>query len=472
LNFEQKYIKNTLIFDQKIGIFMKRLINYDLTRWRMQKGRKPLIIRGARQVGKTHAVRELGKQFQFFLEINFEKNPEMGAVFEKDLDPKRIMNALIATTGISIAPGKTLLFFDEVQLCPKGITALRYFYEEMPELHVVAAGSLLDFAIEQVGVPVGRVTFCYMYPLSFMEFLAATSQIQLLKCILAQSVSKPIDDIIHRKIIDVLGEYILLGGMPGVIAKWIENKDLSQCVALQHDIINAYRQDFPKYARKLQIKYVDLIFNEIPQMISEPFKFSKISGDYKKRELEPALDLLVKAGVVHQVFFSSGNGFPLGASMDFNKYKLLFLDVGLTQAMLGLGVQEWLLNASKTFVNKGALTEALVGQELLCYASDHNKSHLYYWHRETRGSMAEIDYLIRLGNTIIPVEVKSKTGSHLRRMHLFLKEHETHSPYGLRFSTHNYSVYEKLHSYPIYAVAGLLAEQDKNLKDRLLSLSD
>ena len=207
-------------------------------------------------------------------------------------------------------------------------------------------------------------------------------------------------------------------------------------------------------------------------MISEPFKFSKISGDYKKRELEPGLHLLMKAGVIHQVLQCHGAGIPLGAGVNHKRYKLLFLDVGLTQAMLGLDTHEWLLNPGNAFINKGALTEALVGQELLCYAPDYKKSSLYYWHRDARGSTAELDYLIQLGPHIIPIETKSKQGSSLKSLHLFLQEHEQSSPYGIRFSTHNYSVYEKLHSYPLYAIAGLLTQHNEHLRKKLLSLME
>lgn len=451
---------------------MKRMVDYDLEQWRLSSKRKPLVLRGARQVGKTHAVRALGKKYRYFLEINFEKKPEIIQYFEKDLDPKRIVNTLIATLGVCIVPGETLLFFDEIQMCPKAITALRYFYEDMPDLDVIAAGSLLDFAIEQVGAPVGRVAFCYVYPLSFMEFLVASKHAQLLEIILNQSINQPMDEIIHQKLLDLLGEYTLLGGMPEIINEWVQDRNLSPCFALQHRLIDTYRQDFPKYARILQIKYVEQLFNEVPSMISEPFKFSKISGDYKKRELEPALHLLMKAGIIHQVLQCSSAGIPLGAVVDHKRYKLLFLDTGLTQAILGLDRHEWLLNSGKALINKGALTEALVGQELLCYAQGYMKPNLYYWHREARSSMAELDYLIQLGNHIIPIETKSKKGSSLKSLHMFLNEYEELSPYGIRFSIHNYSIYEKLHSYPIYAIAGLLSQYSETLRKKLFSLLD
>lgn len=450
---------------------MKRLVNIFLSAWRTSKVRKPLIMRGARQVGKTHAVRKLGTEFSNMLELNFEKLPHLCEIFEKDLDPKRIITALTAIFHQAIIPGESLLFFDEIQACPKAIIALRYFYEEMPELHVIAAGSLLDFAIEQVGIPVGRVTYCYVYPVSFMEFLIAAGYSTLFLMILEQSVSEPLDDFYHNKLFELLGEYMLLGGMPEIIQEWISHRDLISCAQLQHAVINNYRDDFPKYAKKLQIKYVEALFNQIPHMIGETFKFSRIHGDYQKRELDPALQLLIKAGIVHKVEQTTGNGFPLGANVDLKHFKLLFLDVALSQTMLGLDIKDWLLNPVHAFVNKGMLTEAFVGQELLAYSNHHTKQNLYYWHRLDRGSMAEVDYLLPFNDLIIPVEVKSGKGTTLKSLHMFL-ENRTYSPYGIRFSTHNYSLTDKLHSYPLYAIAGLLAKQHQDLNENLRLLVD
>ncbi|OGT46042.1 MAG: hypothetical protein A3E82_07950 [Gammaproteobacteria bacterium RIFCSPHIGHO2_12_FULL_38_11] len=448
---------------------MKRLIIYDLKKWTVSHSRKPLLMRGARQVGKTHAVRELGKNFTYFVEINFERSPEFITVFEKDLDPVRIVNTLFAMTNQIITSEKTLLFFDEIQFCPKAITALRYFYEEMPALHVIGAGSLLDFTIEEIGVPVGRIQYCYMYPLSFMEFLASLGNKSLFEMILSHSAEKPLDELFHHKLFELLGQYMLLGGMPGTIAGFLKENNMATAYRVQNAIINAYRDDFPKYAKKLQIKYVEALFNYIPHCIAESFKFSHIPGNYQKRELDPALNLLVKAGVVHKVYQSAGNGIPLGAEANLEKYKLLFLDIALSQAMLGSTLADWLLNPLQTFINKGSFTEAFVGQELLAYSSEYTKTDLYYWHREKQGSNAEVDYLIQLNENIIPVEVKSGAGSTLKSLHLFL-ESKPQSPFGIRFSTLPYSIEAKLHSYPLYAIAGCLTKYHPDLKERLYTL--
>ncbi|KKP35850.1 MAG: hypothetical protein UR26_C0002G0150 [candidate division TM6 bacterium GW2011_GWF2_32_72] len=433
---------------------MKRIIDTELLAWKDAKFRKPLLLRGARQVGKTYAAQQLGKQFSSFVEINLESERGAQIIFEKDLDAHRILRDLSLFTGKQILPGKTLLFIDEIQTTPNAITALRYFYEQIPELHVISAGSLLDFAIEQVGIPVGRVESLYVYPMSFIEFLLNTKNEILAQEILSHTLEEPISEPVHNKILSILGEYIAIGGMPGVVKCWIETNDPSRCFALQHSLIDTYQQDFVKYAKKHQIKYVDLIFNNIPQQLGKKFKFSSIEGDYRKRELSPALDLLVTAGIAHKVTNSSGQGIPLGANIDPQCFKVIFLDVSLGQALLGLDLESWFLNPMQQFVNKGEIVEALIGQELLAYANPHAKSHLYYWQRNVPGSSAEIDYLIQRGENVVPIEVKSGPGTTLKSLHMFLDSH-LKSPYGYRFSTQNYSKFNNVQSLPLYAVAAI-----------------
>lgn len=433
---------------------MKRFIEAELKVWKNASYRKPLLLRGARQVGKTYVIRQFGKQFSSFVEINCESQPDVRLIFEKDLDAQRIMRDLSLFTKTQIIPGQTLLFIDEIQTVPNALTALRYFYEQIPELHVVAAGSLLDFAIEQIGIPVGRVESLYLYPMSFLEFLVAMKNDIIVQEILSHPVDEPISEPVHNKILSLLGEYIAIGGMPQVVECWLETKDASRCFALHHALIDTYRQDFGKYAKKFQIKYVDLVFNTIPQQLGGKFKYSNIEGDYRKRELAPSLDLLVTAGVAHTVLQSSGQGIPLGAHVDPQCYKVIFLDIALGQALLGLDLEAWFLNPMQQFINKGEIIEAFVGQELLAYANPHAKSQLYYWQRNAPSSSAEIDYLMQSGEKIIPIEVKSGSGTTLKSMHLFLESHPQ-TLFGIRFSAQNYSKQDNLQSFPLYAVAAI-----------------
>ncbi|MBV8802188.1 MAG: ATP-binding protein [Gammaproteobacteria bacterium] len=382
--------------------------------------------------------------------------PELRSIFSSDLNPERILEYLSLKLDKSIIPGKTLLFFDEVQECPQGIIALRYFYEEMPQLHIIAAGSLLDFTIEEIGIPVGRVTFLYLYPMSFIEFLLANNKVILAKKIIQHCVNEDLPLVIHNQCLALLGEYMLTGGMPYAVKVWLENRDIVATQKIHRDIIEAYNQDFEKYAEKNRLKYVELLFNKIPSLISQPFKYTHLESPFQKRELAPCLDLLVKANIVYKIMRTTGNSIPLGADVHFDKFKLLFLDIALCQTVLGFTLKEWILDPLNVFCNKGALCEALIGQELLAYSPNDMKNHLYYWQREARSSAAEVDYLIAQQHEVIPIEVKSGKGNTLKSLHLFMKE--KNSNLGIKFSLQNYSVHNGIHSYPLYAVAGIFKD--------------
>jgi len=448
---------------------MKRLVDYYLNAWKDDPYHMPLLVRGARQIGKTFSVRALGKLFPRFVEINLESMPEAHIVFEKNLDPERMITELSILVQKPIIPGQTLLFIDEIQIVPRAITALRYFYEKMPQLHVIAAGSLLDFAIEQVGIPVGRVQSLYMYPLSFIEFCAALNYHQLIEEIFSHDSKVHMSDVVHNKALALLGDYCAIGGMPRAVQLWKETKDPLNAARVHSTILDAYRQDFGKYAKSLQVKYVELIFNYIPVQLGRKFKYSLIEGEYRKRELAPALDLLVTAGVAHKIFHSAGQGIPLGSQIDMQDYKVIFFDVALGQVLLDLDSAGWLTDPLAEFINKGSVVEAFVGQEILAYDDPHAKKNLYYWHRESRGSEAEIDYLVQKKNKVIPIEVKSGSGSTLRSLQSFLETHSS-TPHGIRFSTNNYSEYQKVISFPLYAIAHVMGEKNSILKNAIKAL--
>ncbi|MBY0353429.1 AAA family ATPase [Candidatus Babeliales bacterium] len=434
---------------------MKRVIDFYLKEWKISPYRKPLLLRGARQVGKTYAIQQLGKSFDNILEVNFETDDQFKNIFDHDLDPHRIARDLALHLGTTITPGSTLIFLDEIQTVPRALTALRYFYEKFPEQHIIAAGSLLDFALKEVGIPVGRVSSLYVHPLSFFEFLCATNHTVLAQAILESSLDNPFSQTIHEKLLTLVGHYLAIGGMPEAIARWASNQDPQACVEVHRALIDTYRQDFNKYANKFQLNYINLVFNAVPRQIGSKFKYSLIEGDYRKRELAPCLDLLCTAGIAHTICHSAGNGVPLGAEADLSDYKTLFLDVALCQTVLGLNLKGWFLQPQQEFINKGPLVEAFIGQELLAHAHPTQKSNLYYWRRNTKGSEAEVDYLMQDNGQIIPIEVKSGMGSTLKSMRMFLDSHPQ-SPYGIRFSTNNYSQHEKIMSWPLYAIAGAL----------------
>lgn len=443
---------------------LKRLIDWHLLKWKENVNRKALLIRGARQVGKTHSVRTLGKTFDQLIEINFELTRDAKKIFEKDLKPERILNELTLFSGKKIEPGKTLLFLDEVQEAPEAIQALRYFFEFIPSLHVIAAGSLLDFALEEAGLPVGRVSSLYLYPMSFLEFLSAKGESLLIEAILNHNRKEPMAEVIHLKLMNLVGEYLAIGGMPEAVVKWIESNDPKECFQVHHDLIDSYRQDFQKYAKKNQIKYVDLLFNQIPYFIDQQFQYKNIHGEYRKRELVPCMDLLCKANVIHKIHHTAGNGLPLGAEVNLEWFKVIFLDVALCQAILGFDLSTWFLQPGAEFVNRGEIAEAFVGQELLSYSHPQKKSELYFWKRAAKNSQAEIDFVYDYSGEILPIEVKHGKNGKLKSLHLFLEEHGK-SSYGIRFSSHNYSVMQKIDSRPLYAVASLAhGEQKESLK--------
>lgn len=447
---------------------MKRLIDYHLLAWKKNPQRRPLLLRGARQVGKTYAVRNLGATFSSFVEINFESNKKARALFDQDFDSKRILSIIAVLTEKPIIPGETLLFFDEIQAVPEGVTALRYFYEEMPELHIIAAGSLLDFALEAVGVPVGRVQFLYLYPLSFIEFLSAFDKNRLAQQILSHPLDQEQEGLIHEAILNFLGLYLAVGGMPQAVMTWKQTQNIQETVQILQSLIEAYRYDFVKYGKSRQINYLEILFAHIPQQFGKKFKYGQV-GELRRRELEPCVRLLATAGVIHEVHHTDAQGIPLGAQVDLDTFKLLFIDGALSQCMLDFKAGDWLLNPLAEFVNKGALVEAFIGQELLAYDHPTKKAKLYYWRRDARGSEAEVDYIIQAGRSVIPVEVKSGKGTTLKSMQLFLESHKE-SPYGIRFSINNYSVYEKIHSYPLYAVAPVIAAGDEEVMNSLIAL--
>lgn len=332
----------------------------------------------------------------------------------------------------------------------------------LPDLHVIAAGSLLDFAIEQVGIPVGRVESLYIHPLSFIEFLAAVGEKLVVDEIINHDANHEMGQVIHTKLLGLLGEYLAIGGMPHSVQHWIAKKAPLGCAKIHNSLLDTYRQDFGTYARKLQVKYVALLFENIPLQLGRKFKYNLIDGDYRKRELAPALDLLVTAGVAHKVFYSSGQGIPIGAQIDPQNYKAVFLDIGLAQTTVSLDIAGWFLHPEQEMINKGSLVESFVGQELLAYSEPQRKNSLYYWHKESTANQAEIDYLIQIDGTIIPVEVKAGLGKTIKRLHYFLETHKQ-SHYGIRFSAHNYSIHQNVHSYPLYAIVKVASNKNQEI---------
>ncbi len=430
---------------------MKRGLEKFLLDWKKDPAHKPIILRGARQVGKSYLVNSLGQTFDSYVEINFDLDESFLKIFEQDRNPERIIRDLALATGKRIIPGETLLFLDEIQECPNAIQALRYFYEKMPKLHVIGAGSLIDFTLEKIGVPVGRVEMLNLYPMSFAEFLRAKEKDLLIEELAYHDPSKELSEVAHNQLLRLYLEYMAVGGMPEAIAKWLQSSDLKKVKKVHRSLISTYQQDFTKYTNRFQEKYVDLVYSSVPRLSGKKFVYASINANLKSRELKPALELLQKAAVIHAITHTSSGGIPLAGEINPLFFKAIMSDIGLMQSMLDVDSGKWILQQEQAATNFGAVIEAFVGQELLAYAPPDQKKELFYWARQKRGSTAEVDYVTELKGQVIPIEVKAGKSYALKSMELFLNEKQ-HSPYGIHFSPKNFSFKSKIRQYPLYAV--------------------
>lgn len=444
---------------------MKRLIEQDLIKWKDQIGRKPLLIRGGRQIGKSHTINAFGREhFENIVVVNLEIHHACLNSFES-LEPKKIIASLSVLRQQEIIAGKTLLFIDEIQECPKAILSLRYFKEQMPELHVIAAGSLLEFALnrEDFKMPVGRIESLYMYPCSFKEFLSASGEKLALDYLSTVTLQDGIDAAIHEKLLAKLREYFIVGGMPEALAYFIEHHDYLRTQVLQSTLRENYRHDFGKYAAKgVKIPNLMKIYDAIPGLVSKHFKFTLVDPETQARELKPSLTALEDAGLIRIIYHTAASGLPLYTNINENRKKLLFIDIGLLNNASGLSMNE-MLNSELMLLNQGALTEQFVGQELCAYSKNYEKSQLFYWERE-KPSIAEVDYIIHVGSEIFPIEVKSGKTGRLKSIQQFITEKS--SKFGIRLSEKPLSFENNILSVPMYMIFELdrLVENMNNTK--------
>jgi len=442
-NFKMKYIN--------------RHIDKELESWKASKTRKPLLLRGARQVGKSSSVRKLGEKFEYFLELNFEKDKKVCEIFENadSLQPHELCRKLSLVKETPVIPGKTLLFFDEIQSCLPAISSLRFFYEDYQALHVIAAGSLLEFALEELpSFGVGRIRSLFMYPFSFSEFLTACTNGILLEAIEKASPDKPLDDIVHRKALDYLRTFLIIGGMPEVVATYVAEKDLYQCQSVLDDLMITLRSDFVKYKKRVPALQISTVFDGVVKQMGNKFVFSTATQDFSHYHIKQALEMLKMAGLVIPVIHTSATGLPLGADINPKKQKMLLLDTGILQRLQDLNLVDILLSSDFSLVNKGSIAEMYTGLELIKNSSCYIPQQLYFWQREQKNNHAEVDYVIQQGEKIIPIEVKSGTSGKMQSLHLFL--HEKKLAYGIRTSLENFAQYDKIKVYPLYAIGNTL----------------
>jgi len=433
--------------------YYERHIDDYLLEWKNDVNRKPLLVRGARQVGKSSAVRHLGEHFKYYIEVNLEKQQNIKTLFGDNLDLKILCSQLSAIFHTPIIAGETLLFFDEIQESERVIASLRYFYEDLPELHVIAAGSLLEFALKEMpSFGVGRIRSLYMYPFSFDEFLAAQGlklQVDFKRKQAAPNL--PLPEPLHQQMVTQLRSFYLVGGMPEAVRMWVESANFQACSTVHNDILDTFQDDFSKY--KMRISPLALIhtLKSVAVQTGSKFVFSEVGNGMDTSMVKESLDLLSLAGLIIPVTHSAANGIPLGAEINTKFRKYLFFDMGLMQSMLGIQSADLLFADETEFVNKGGLSELFSGLELIKYASFLKKPELYYWQRMERNAQAEVDYVICRHDTIYPVEVKAGKSGSMQSMYKFMELKRC--AYGFRVSLEPFSEYNNVKVVPLYALS-------------------
>ncbi|NOX64300.1 MAG: ATP-binding protein [Chlorobi bacterium] len=400
---------------------MKRTLYKDLLHWKENKDRKPLLLQGARQVGKTYLIDEFAKcEYSDYIYLNFEQNPDLRTLFLGDLSPQNIINNISLYIGKKINFSDTLIFFDEIQIAPEAITSLKYFYEQAPEHHIISAGSLLGVSVgKESSFPVGKVNFMTLYPMSFKEYLIAFGEKLLVERLTEIKSIEPLPEVIHEKLLNYLKMYLYLGGMPEVLQNYLDNKDVVLARKIQNDILEAYSRDFSKYTDKSQAIKTSELWNSIPYQLAKEnkkFKYSDVRKNARASLFEQTIEWLKKAGLINAAYNISVPKLPLAGYADRTKFKIYLLDTGLLGAMLGL-TSDVIIKGSKLFSEyNGAFIENFIANELKVSG---NKE-LFYW---TSKSDAEVDFIVQLENEIYPIEVKSGTNRTLKSLRSYAEKY-------------------------------------------------
>ncbi|MCC2625968.1 MAG: hypothetical protein K0R14_1841 [Burkholderiales bacterium] len=428
---------------------MKRDIYKQLLAWKNSPRRKPLILQGARQVGKTYALKDFaGKDYDHMIYCNFETNIDLASLFAKNIDPTRIIENLEIQFGQKILPEKTLIIFDEIQACPEALNSLKYFHEQANHYHIVAAGSLLGVKLNQIkSFPVGQVNFMHLAPLSFLEFLDAISQSSLREFLENINEPKNIPLIFHNELLEQLKRYFYIGGMPEAVFVYIENQDFNLVREVHQEILRSYELDFSKHAPKNQVMKITEVWQSIPPQLAKEnrkFIFSLIKASARAREYEDAILWLKDAGLIHLSYNISTPKTPIEHYCDKKSFKVFGIDTGLLSTMSRIPLTS-ILAEDKLFSEfKGALTENFVAQQLTAYGHDR----LYYW---TSSGTAEVDFVIDEDLCIFPLEVKA--GVNVAQKKSLIAYNEKYNPQVLsRASLLNLSLDGKLINYPLYAM--------------------
>ena len=415
---------------------MKRIQSAYLEEWINRKSRKPLIIRGARQVGKTTLVRLLCEQTGLrLIEVNMEDPHEFPLLLRQN-DPHKVFQAIALSRRIdNIDPDKCIFFFDEAQHCPQLVPFLRYCFERAPEYRVIVTGSLLEFTIaaENYSFPVGRVEFLYLGPMTFEEYLDGTDNHNAVELLQQASVEEPFNEALHNTFLSHLRDYLIVGGMPESINIFRETRSWLEVERVKHTITTTYQADFHKYSDKADIHLLNQLVATIPLELGKKAIYARLARGKRSEQVREALDLLELAKVVQRCYHSSAGGLPLAAQQKNKHFKLLFLDVGLIQSMLGISPAVVESTREVNEIAKGSLAEQFIGQHLLYDRPMYEAPTIHYWEREVKHSTAEVDYLVPLQGQVLPIEVKSGHKGHMKSLQQFLTEKNYNR--ALRFSS-------------------------------------
>ena len=403
---------------------MRRLAEDRLLAWKDSRDRHPLLVRGARQVGKTWSVVSFGTtHFPGAVHVvDFEQRPAARDYFKGDLDPRKVLTGLELLLGAPVVAGRDLLFFDEIQACPRALVALRYFYEQMPELHVVAAGSLMEFALGQISFPVGRIDYLTMRPMTFVEYLWAIGSEVMAGVVLAGPRLQP--ETTHALVLEELRHYLYVGGMPAAVKAYAAGLSLVAAFARQDALTQSHRDDFGKYAPRADKRCLDEVLVSTARSIGRPVKYASLATGFKSDVIHAAFDLLEKAALLRRVPTAGPSGLPLAVSANRKRFKALLVDVGLMQRLSGMPADAEYGRSSLLAMYTGALAEQFVGQELVASLGDE----VYCWLRPQKSSSAEVDYVVASGGRAVPIEVKRGPAGRLRSLHLLLSEYPQCAP--------------------------------------------
>jgi len=432
---------------------MKRTIYSDLLEWKQSARRKPLLLQGARQVGKTWLINDFGrKEYKDYVYLNFEQNPGLKSLFSGDLRPDSIIRNIGLYLGRKIETEGTLICFDEIQAVPEAITSLKYFNERAPALHLIAAGSLLGVQVgKPASFPVGKVNFMTLYPMSFAEYLDAMGETLLAEQLKNTQTIEPLPEILHEKLLSLLKLYLYVGGMPEVVQDYIDNRDIAAVRTIQHEILEAYQRDFSKYTDAAQVQKTSEVWQSIPFQLArenKKFKFGDVRPKARASTFEQTIEWLKNAGLVHPAFLLRTPKLPLPGYADYSRFKIYLLDTGLLGAMLGLS-SGLIIQPTQLFAEyNGAFIENFVAAELVKWS----QPGLFYW---TSQSDAEVDFIISWANELYPLEVKSGTSRKTHSLRSYAQKY--HPRHIFRLSPRNFIQDKEFINLPLYAAFALPA---------------